>query len=91
MMDQLTAFEKNARNRTGINLEEDKSVIVYPFDNYKIEVKLDPDGRFLGIIGIGLKKDFLSPMQKIRKIGSMGYLDLSQKYRKILTRVTLNK
>jgi len=80
MMDQLSAFEKNAGNRTGMNLEEDKSVIVYPFDNYKIEVKLDSDGRFLAITGISVKKDFLSFMQKMQKIRSIGYLDLSEKY-----------
>jgi len=80
MMDQFSAFEKSMHRRTGVDLEEDESIIVYPFDNYRIEVRLDCNGKFLGITGISIEKEFLSFMQKMQKIRSMGYLDLSKKY-----------
>ncbi|MCK9441195.1 MAG: hypothetical protein M0Q13_07220 [Methanothrix sp.] len=79
-MDQLETFRQNEGTRTGAYGNEDKSVIVYPFDKYDIEIELTPDGKFLDIIGISFRKDFLSIMQKIQKIRSTGYLDLSKKY-----------
>jgi hypothetical protein len=73
-------FGQGKSIRTGINCEENNSIKVYSFDNYEIEIRLDSDGKFLEIVGVGIKKDFLSVMQKMQKIRSMGYLDLSKKY-----------
>lgn len=80
MIDQETIFEKDRHDITGIDVEGDRSIVIYPFDKYNIRVKIDPDGRILGIVGVTIKKDFLSALQKMQQIQSMGYLDLSEKY-----------
>ncbi|HUS74920.1 MAG TPA: hypothetical protein VMY43_02820 [Methanothrix sp.] len=78
--DQATIFEKSRHYTTGIDAEGDKSVLIYPFNQYNIRVKIDSDGRILGIVGVGIKKEFLSALQKMQQIQSIGYLDLSEKY-----------
>lgn len=80
MMDQASIFEKIAHNKTGIDPEADESIMVYPFDQYNVKVTLDSEGRFLGIAGITVTKNFLSTMQQMQKLRSTGYIDLSIKY-----------
>jgi len=75
-MDQLETF-RQGDTRTGINFEEDESILVYPFDKYQIEVKLTLDGKFLGITGISVSSDFLSFVQKLN---SIGYIDTDDQY-----------
>lgn len=78
--EQAVIFEKNMSTTTGIDAEADRSILIYPFNQYNIRVKIDPDGRILGIVGVSIKKDFLSTLQKLQQIQSTGYLDLSEKY-----------
>lgn len=80
IMDQATIFEKNRHDTTGIDAEDDRSILIYTFDQYNIRIKIDTDGRILGIVGISIKKDFQSALQKMQQLQSMGYLDLSEKY-----------
>jgi hypothetical protein len=79
-MDQSSIFKRNTYSITGVDPEEDKSILIYPFDQYKIGVKLDSDGKFLGITGVTIAKSFLSTMQQMQKLRSTGYFDLSKKY-----------
>jgi|WetSurMetagenome_2_1015567.scaffolds.fasta_scaffold257317_2 hypothetical protein len=74
-MDQSEVFELDEPIRTGGKKEE--AIIVYPFDKYKIEVKVDLNGKFLGITGVRIKTDFIPFMQRL---GQTGYLDLSKVY-----------
>ena len=39
---------------------EDSTIITYKFEQYDIDVKLTPDGRFLGIEEVRINKDFRS-------------------------------
>ncbi len=61
-MDQSETFNLGEPIRTGV--EKEGSILVYPVDKYRIEVKLDPEGKFLGITGISFNKDFLSSKRK---------------------------
>jgi len=61
-MDQSEMYETSEPAKTGFT--NDNSIIVYPIDKYNIEVKLSPDGRFLGITGISFNKNFLSFKRK---------------------------
>jgi hypothetical protein len=80
MMDQASIFEKTVNSKTGVDPEADESILIYPFNQYKIEIKLDSDGRFLGITGITVLTKVLSTMQQMQKLRSIGYFDLSKKY-----------
>ncbi len=74
-MDQSEFFELDEPAKTGERDEE--VVLVYPFDKYRIEVKVDPNGKFLGITGVRIKTDFIPLMHKLNQTG---YLDLSEVY-----------
>ncbi len=74
-MDQSELFELDEQTKTGERDEE--AILVYPFDKYKIEVKVDLKGKFLGITGVRIKTDFIPLMQKLNQTG---YLDLSKVY-----------
>lgn len=55
------------KNTTGNREFEDNSLIqVVPFDKYEIEVRVTPDGRFLGIEGVKVNRDFLSIEQRVK-------------------------
>ncbi len=77
---QPETFERVKYSETDPSFEEDKSIIVCPFDRYEVKVKLDANGRFQGIVGINVQRDFLSTLQRLEHIRSIGYLDLSEKY-----------
>jgi hypothetical protein len=80
MMNQASIFEKIAHGKTGVDPEADESILIYPFNQYKVGIKLDSDGRFLGITGITVTMRALSTMQQMQKLRSIGYFDLSKKY-----------
>ena len=61
---------------TGSSLMPHK-VITLPFDQFEIKVKVGPANEFLGIIGVGVKKDFLTVQQKSK---SRGYHDVTDLY-----------
>lgn len=75
-MEQIDYLELREEYKTGNIYLESKSII-YPFDKYEVEVKLAPDGKFLGITGISINKDFLSYTQRLN---SYGYIDLDKYY-----------
>ena len=52
-------------------------VITLAFDQFEVKVKVGPDNEFLGIIGVGVKKDFLTIQQKSK---SRGYHDVTDLY-----------
>ena len=41
----------------------------YRFDRYRVRVKLSEDGKFVGIVEIGLNTDFMDYRQKIAALG----------------------
>jgi hypothetical protein len=47
----IETFDLGKYIKTSTNSEEDKSTIVYQFGEYTVEVKLDPNGKFLYING----------------------------------------
>ncbi len=70
-----TTFTQDSTGKT--RKEEDYKVISYPFDKYEIKVKVSPSNEFLGIVEVGVNKDFLSQKQKI---SLKGYHDVDQFY-----------
>ena len=52
-------------------------IITLPFDQFEVKVKVGPANEFLGIIGVGVKKDFLTIQQKSK---SRGYHDVTDLY-----------
>lgn len=46
-------------------VENDIKIIDYPFEKYQIKIKLNAEGKFLGIIQVSINKEFLSHAQKI--------------------------
>lgn len=55
----------------------DHKIIVYPFEQYLIKVRLTSDDRFAGIEEIGFNKDFATYKQKIASIKNW---DISKYY-----------
>ena len=41
--EQAVIFEKNMSTTTGIDAEADSSILIYPFNQYNISFKIDPD------------------------------------------------
>jgi len=68
-------FTQDATGRGG--KAEDYRIISYPFDKYEIKVKVSPSNEFLGVVEVGVNKDFLSQKQKI---SIKGYHDVDQFY-----------
>ena len=71
---------KNVKNRgTGSHGDmDDFKIIPYPFDKYQIKVKLTPTNEFIGIVEVGINKDFLSYKQKTTL---RGFHDVDEFYR----------
>lgn len=71
---------KNLKNRgTGNHGDmDDFKIIHYPFDKYQIKVKLTPTNEFIGIVEVGINKDFLSYKQKTTL---RGFHDVDELYR----------
>jgi hypothetical protein len=63
LVEEINYLDIDEKFQTGNTFQPDKSVI-YPFDKYEIEIKLTPDNKFLGIIGIRFNKNFLSFKRK---------------------------
>lgn len=64
---------------TGSHAEfDDYKIIVYPFGRYHIKIKVTPSNEFIGIVEVGVNKDFLSYKQKI---ASSGEHDVDEFYR----------
>jgi len=52
-------------------------VISLPFDQFEIKVKVGTNNEFLGIIAVGVRKDFLTIQQRSK---SRGYHDVTDLY-----------
>ena len=57
--------------------QEEQTTQIVPYDRYEIVVRLTRSGRFLGIAELRVKKDFLSPGQRV---ANSGYLDVDEFY-----------
>ena len=70
----------NLKNRgTGSHGDiDDFKIIPYLFDKYQINVKLTPTNEFIGIVEVGINKDFLSYKQKTTL---RGFHDVDEFYR----------
>jgi hypothetical protein len=53
-------------------------IVVYPFDKYRIKIKLTPTDEFVEIMEVEINKDFLSHKQRL---GVQSYLDADEYYR----------
>ncbi|MGD0781026.1 MAG: hypothetical protein ABR954_09680 [Dehalococcoidales bacterium] len=63
-----TTFTQDATGKTG--KMEDYKIISYPFGKYEIKIKVTNNNEFIGIVELGVNKDFLSQEQKIGLKGS---------------------
>jgi hypothetical protein len=68
-------FSQDATGQVG-NIEKYK-IITFPFGKYEIKVKLTLSNEFLGIIEVGVSKDFISVEQKMNL---KGYHDVEKLY-----------
>jgi hypothetical protein len=62
-------------DKTGSDLRVTR-VIQVPFERYVITVRVGPSGEFIDILEVAVKKDFLSPEQKMHSIGYHDVADL---------------
>lgn len=59
-------YEEFIKEGTGSHSDvETFKIIEYPFNQYKIKIKLTPSDEFIGIIEVEINKEFLSHKQKI--------------------------
>ena len=70
-----STFTQDATGRKGE--AGDYKIVSYPFDKYEIKVKVSPSNEFLGIVEVGVNKDFLSQKQKT---SLKGYHDVDKFY-----------
>jgi len=56
---------------------KDYRIISYPFDRYEIKIKVSPNNEFMGIIEVGINKDFLTQKQKM---SLQGFHDVDKFY-----------
>ena len=71
-------YDKFRKQGTGSHDEsEDYRTIVYPFDKYKITIKVTSNNEFIGITEVEINKDFLSHKQKT---SIKGYHDVDKFY-----------
>lgn len=68
-------FTQDATGKTG--KAEDYKIISYPFDKYEIKVKVSANNEFIGIVEVGVNKDFLNQKQKT---SLKGYHDVDKFY-----------
>lgn len=63
--DESINYKKQSRGTEDIRKHTEEYITrIYPFDKYEIVVKLTLDGRFIGIEGIRINKDFRSYEQR---------------------------
>jgi hypothetical protein len=56
---------------------KDYKIVICPFDQYEVLIKLTLSNEFLGIVEIKVNKDFLSYQQRI---ASQGHIDVNDEY-----------
>lgn len=71
-------YHSFTRKGTGATGETgDYRIISYLFGRYEIKVKVTPNNEFVGIIEVGINKDFLTQQQKI---SLQGFHDVEKFY-----------
>lgn len=71
-------YDSFIKQATGsLSKGEEYRIISYPFDKYEIKVKISSSNEFLGIVEVGVNKDFVSQKQKM---SIKGYHDVDQFY-----------
>lgn len=71
-------YRSFTREGTGATGETgDYRIISYLFGRYEIKVKVTPNNEFVGIIEVGINKDFLTQQQKI---SLQGFHDVEKFY-----------
>lgn len=78
IFDYRSKFDNSILDATGNKLKTNLFKISYPFENYEIDIIVDSERRFVGISGIKVKQDFLTPKQKI---AIHGFLNVDNEYR----------
>ena len=57
---KINSIYKSTASSNEIKIENEKlNILVYPFDNYEINVIVDSQDRFIGIQSLKIKKDML--------------------------------
>jgi hypothetical protein len=74
-MTAMPAADAGIPQPTGSILPASRTVTC-TFDEYEVQIALGQDGRFLGIVGVSVKKDFRSLRQRIDSRGSHDVLDI---------------
>jgi len=73
------SYSHLTRDSTGADLEEKRyKLVAVPYENFEIVVRLSEDNRFLGVAELRIKKDFLSPEQRV---ANTGVFDVDEFYR----------
>lgn len=67
-LDELKEMDILRRQETGNIQFSDYKIIDYPLGKYLIKIKLTLNNEFIGVIEIGLNKNFLSHKQKLSTI-----------------------
>jgi len=71
-------YEKQNIGATGAQFEtKQHKLVVIPFGRYEIVARLTEDDKLIDIVELRIKKDFLSPEQRV---SSSGYLDVDEFY-----------
>ncbi len=55
---------------TGSLASSSYKIIVYPFEQYVLTIKVTPDNKFIEVLEIKINKDFLSHRQKMSSLQS---------------------
>ncbi len=77
--DKQYSYVDLTRGSTGADLDENRhKLVTVPYENFEIVVCLSEDNRFLGIAELRVKRDFLSPAQRV---ANTGVFDVDEFYR----------
>lgn len=60
---------------TGSPTARKYKIVVYPFEQYELKLKLTPNNEFIEVLEIKLNKDFLSHKQKM---SSLNYFNVEE-------------
>jgi hypothetical protein len=77
--DNYCLYSHVSRASTGPDPQVERhKLVAVPYENFEIVVCLAEDNRFLGVAELRVKKDFLSPEQRI---ANTGVFDVDEFYR----------
>jgi len=67
----LDALASDDVSVTGSFVSSSCKIIVFPFNQYEITIKVTPDNKFVEVLEIKINKDFLSQQQKLATLSSL--------------------